>query len=182
MKKVRILLIFLSLINISCSSNKYEPTDNQIKDFCTKYFNENSKVQAKSLKVLNISDLNNYYINNDVEIFPHSLDNTTFYIVNDSITFTEIKKINYKDNDGYLKIDGKNQKVSHYYVYYTKKSIGFYKDGVVNNFSKPIEINRSFYVIYFNGQMKIFGDDNLMGFSIRESDIPILKQSLLNRK
>ena len=90
-------------VSIKESSVEYiEPTKDEVIEFCRKYYKESSKVHAESLMIYNIDDLDEYYINHEVEKGPSKVDTSSIYIKSDDFDLIEVEKekINYSIDIG----------------------------------------------------------------------------------
>ncbi|WP_147635272.1 hypothetical protein, partial [Treponema pectinovorum] len=62
-----------------------EPTEEEIIEYTKKYIIDSVKIQAKTLRIFNIEELDDYYINHEVDLLPTKSDGTFIYIIDDDI-------------------------------------------------------------------------------------------------
>lgn len=188
MKKIIFLIFAFLIIQVFCSCKKeknttvdnkieryIEPSEESIVEFCRRYYKESSKVHAKSLMIYDIDDLDEYYINHEVEKGPSEVDTSSIYIKSDDFDLIEVEKekINYS-----IDIGEKKEYITFSYTVY------FYYNyyGTINNPIKE-EKHQSGYTVYAYGdKLKISIDPSLTRLSVCKSDVPIALQSLKEGK
>ena len=188
MKKV-IFIVFsiLLIINIcGCKKEKNtiidnsmddykEPTEEEVIEFCRKYYIDSSLAHAKSLKIYDIEDLDDYYINHEVETGPSPSDTSSIYVKSDDFNLIEVEK---ESIHRITRIDGREELIyGSYTVYYHYNYYGSLKEPVNGQQRKS-----GFSVYAYRDKLKIYIDPSLIRLTIRQSDIPIALQSLAEGK
>lgn len=177
LKSFAVICICLSLF--SCKKEVYaEPTEAEIIEYTKKYIIDSYKVQARTLKIFNIDELDDYYVNHTVDTLPDRINKSVIYILDDDIKF---KKIEF-DSEKEKIIDGKKEKVKLYFVTFSVYQYERYHIDTKTYETRNNQYDAPYVVITFKDQIKIYGDPDLSALNIRKSDLPIALQGLAEGK
>lgn len=179
MRKIVFLTIISILFLCSCELHS-KNVEEKIRNFTQDYYMANSRVQSKKLISVNINDLSDFYFGNDITFSPAPHINKYYWIVDDTIEIKDISPEEIMDRI----IDGKKNKISHYDVGIVIKIKGFYvigdKEMVFTKMEK--EVSTGYGIEKFEKNWKIAIDGRLPHFTIRESDVPLLLESIKKQK
>lgn len=173
MKKIICFLLILNLLNCSCLCSTNADLKKKIKDFCFDYYCDVSKIKASKLdKMIKNEDLLKYQVGDDLNCDPNG-NKINYYIISDDFEFKNLEKI----MNSKVFINGKMRNTDIYSLDFEYTILyGF------NIECKKRICKGNYWIAVYKNSFKIYGDNMFSNQLIRESDIPILKQSLLNRK
>ncbi|WP_149554103.1 hypothetical protein [Treponema pectinovorum] len=155
-----------------------EPTEEEIIEYTKKYIIDSVKIRAKTLRIFNIEELDDYYINHEVDLLPNSSDGTFIYIIDDDIQY---KKIEFYSKDQEL-IDGKKENIKFYFVTFLFNQLERYNIETKTYETRDNQYTSSYEVITYKGNIKIYGDPSLHVLNVFKSDLPVALQGLAEGK
>ena len=155
-----------------------EPTEEEIIEYTKKYIIDSVKIQAKTLRIFNIEELDNYYINHEVDLLPTRSDGTFIYIIDDDIQYKEIEFCSEREE----LIDGKKEKRKLYFVTFLFNQLERYNVETKTYETRDNQYDVPYEVITYKGKIKIYGDPELNALNVFKSDLPIALKGLAEGK